>query len=76
MILGFARNVAMLRRAAIGLFAATVLKVFIRDMANVETPYRILSFLVVGLLLVAASYLYHRFSSRILPQIDDGHPEP
>lgn len=66
MVLGFLHDRTVLRRCAIGLFAATVLKVFIRDMANVETPFRILSFLVVGLLLVAASYLYHRFAARIL----------
>jgi len=69
--LGFARNAVTLRRCAIGLFAVTILKVFIRDMASVSTPYRILSFLVVGLLLVAVSYLYHRFAARILPPADD-----
>ena len=71
MTLGFARNLVVLRRCAIGLFAATVIKVFVRDMANVETPYRILSFLIVGLVLVAASYLYHRFAGRILSAIDE-----
>ncbi len=67
MILGFARNKALLRRCSIVLFAATIIKVFVRDMANVDTPYRILSFLVLGLMLVTASYLYHRFKGRILP---------
>jgi len=67
MILGFVKNKAFLRRCSIVLFAATIVKVFLRDMANVDTPYRILSFLVLGLMLVGASYLYHRFKSRILP---------
>ena len=67
MILGFARNRAFLRRCSIVLFAVTIIKVFVRDMANVDTPYRILSFLVLGLMLVGASYLYHRFKGRILP---------
>jgi uncharacterized membrane protein len=75
MVLGFAKNLVVLRRVAIGLFAATVLKVFIRDMANVETPYRILSFLVVGLLLIAASYLYHRYAAQILPPPDEERTE-
>lgn len=69
--LGFARNVTLLRRVAIGLFALTVVKVFVRDLADVDTPFRILSFLVVGLLLVVASYLYHRFAARILNASDD-----
>jgi len=71
MTLGFARKLPVLRRCAIGLFAATVFKVLLRDMANVETPYRILSFLIVGLVLIAASYLYHRFAGRILSAIDE-----
>ncbi len=71
MILGFARNEAFLRRCAIALFAATIIKVFVRDTANVDTPYRILSFLVLGLMLVGASYMYHRFKSRILPAGDE-----
>ena len=66
MILGFARNKALLRRCSIVLFAATIIKVIVRDMANVDTPYRILSFLVLGLMLVGASYLYHRFKGLIL----------
>lgn len=70
-IIGFARNNAWIRRVSIALFAVTVVKVFVRDMANVETPYRILSFLVVGLLLVGASYLYHRFAARILAGTND-----
>ncbi len=71
MILGFARNKALLRRCSIALFAATIIKVFVRDTANVDTPYRILSFLVLGLMLVGASYLYHRFKGRILPASEE-----
>ncbi len=67
MILGFAKNKTDLRRCSIGLFGVTIIKVFVRDISSVDTPYRILSFLVLGLMLVGASYLYHRFKDRILP---------
>ena len=67
MILGFVRNKSLLRRCSIVLFAATIVKVFLRDMVNVDTPYRILSFLVLGLMLVGASYMYHRYKGLILP---------
>ena len=30
------------------------------DMGNISTPYRIISFIVLGLLLLGASYLYYR----------------
>jgi uncharacterized membrane protein len=43
-----------------------MLKVFLLDMANVSTPYRVISFLVLGLMLIGASYLYHRFRSHLL----------
>ncbi|GAK55664.1 membrane protein [Candidatus Vecturithrix granuli] len=67
MIFGFSFNLSILRKAAIALFAVTMLKVFLLDMANVSTPYRVVSFLVLGLMLIGASYLYHRFKERILP---------
>ena len=67
MIFGFSFNLSVLRKAAIALFAVTMLKVFLLDMANVSTPYRVVSFLVLGLMLIGASYLYHRFKERILP---------
>lgn len=67
MVFGFSFNLSELRKAAIALFAATMLKVFLLDMAHVSTPYRVVSFLVLGVILIGASYLYHRFKERILP---------
>jgi uncharacterized membrane protein len=52
---------AALRQTALGLFAVTVVKVFFWDMGNVSTPFRIISFIVLGLMLIGASYLYHRY---------------
>jgi len=74
MILGFARSAATLRGCSLVLFAVTLLKVFLWDMAHVSTPYRIISFLVVGLLLIGASYLYHRFKIRINPAEETDSP--
>ncbi len=65
MILGFWNDLVVLRRCSFVLFAATLLKVFLWDMAKVSTPYRIVSFLVLGLMLIGASYLYHRFKGRL-----------
>ncbi len=65
MVLGFARSATTLRRCSLVLFAVTLLKVFLWDMAHVSTPYRIVSFLVLGLMLIGASYLYHRYKARI-----------
>ena len=54
------------RLSAIGLLIVTVLKVLAYDTAEVSTPYRILSCLVLGAMLVAISFLYYRFSERLV----------
>jgi uncharacterized membrane protein len=66
MLLGFRRNTASLRKISFGLFLVTVLKVFLFDMANVSTPYRIISFIILGMVLVGTSYLYYRHKDRII----------
>jgi uncharacterized membrane protein len=66
-IFGFVKNRSSLRKCAIGLFAVTMIKVFLVDMARVSTPYRVISFMVLGLMLIGASYLYYRFKKQILP---------
>jgi uncharacterized membrane protein len=53
------------RLSAIVLLIITVLKVLAYDTAEVSTPYRILSCLVLGAMLVAVSFLYYRFSERL-----------
>lgn len=65
MSLGFTKDLAMLRQTALGLFAITIVKVFFWDMAKVSTPFRIISFIVLGLMLISASYLYHRYRERL-----------
>jgi uncharacterized membrane protein len=64
--IGFARLIAPLRYLAIVLFGMTVIKVLVVDLANLETLYRIISFIVLGALLLAASFLYQQLSARIL----------
>ncbi|MBN1532352.1 MAG: DUF2339 domain-containing protein [Spirochaetes bacterium] len=66
MIAGFRWNSAAARTSAIVLFGITLLKVFFLDISNFSTPFRILSFIVLGMVLVAASFLYYRFKDRII----------
>ncbi|TVR48917.1 MAG: DUF2339 domain-containing protein [Puniceicoccaceae bacterium] len=65
--LGFRLRLPALRWIALGLFAVTIAKVLLFDMAQAATPYRIASSVFLGLLLVGASYLYYAWSSRIRP---------
>lgn len=62
---GIRWNVAPVRLGAIGLFAVTVAKVFLVDLAELDAVYRILSFLVLGGVLLLASFLYTRYRGRI-----------
>jgi uncharacterized membrane protein len=67
MIFGFWKNRSSLRKCSIGLFVVTMIKVFLVDMSKVSTPYRVISFMVLGLMLIGASYLYYRFKKQLLP---------
>jgi uncharacterized membrane protein len=71
MILGFAKRQAVVRRVSLILFAVTIVKVFLADMARASTPFRIISFIVLGVLLIGASYLYHKYKGFIIPEEDE-----
>ena len=42
-----------------------VLKLFLYDLRNLETPYRILSFIALGLILLGVSWVYTRFREQV-----------
>lgn len=60
MIVGFLRSSAFVRWQALFLIAATIVKVFIYDVSQLDRVYRILSFIVLGILLLAISFAYQR----------------
>lgn len=64
--IGLQRRQAALRFGAIGLFAVTVVKVFLVDLDRLDAGYRILSFVVLGGLLILASFLYTRYRERLI----------
>lgn len=61
---GFRTGYAPARYLAIGLFGLTIVKVMTKDIAELDRVYQMLSVLGVGVLLVAASYLYQRMTAR------------
>ena len=65
-VIGFAARTAMSRYAGLGLLAATLLKVLLVDMGDVEYIYRVMSFIGVGLLFVLTSIAYAKLSPRLL----------
>ena len=71
MLWGFRRHSGTLRGISLGLFVITIFKVFLVDMAEVSTPYRIISFFVLGCVLVGVSWLYYRFKDRLAGAMTD-----
>lgn len=61
--MGFLVKDRVLRTCGLIVFAMLVLKILFVDLAQAETIYRILSFLVAGVVLLAASYAYARFEA-------------
>lgn len=57
---GLARRSAMLRWQALALLALVAAKVFFYDMSSLDKIYRIVSFLVLGVLLLGVSFAYQR----------------
>ncbi|HKU24943.1 MAG TPA: DUF2339 domain-containing protein [Candidatus Sulfotelmatobacter sp.] len=60
MIVGFLRRSAFVRWLALILIAITIVKVFVYDVSQLERGYRIISFIVLGILLLAISFVYQR----------------
>src|ERR1035437_3329566 len=60
MVIGFWRKSAFFRWQALFLIAATIVKVFIYDVSQLDRGYRILSFMILGVLLLAVSFVYQK----------------
>ena len=64
MTVGFWKKSAFIRWQALALIAVTIGKVFIYDSSNLQTGYRILSFIALGVVLLAISFVYFKISAR------------
>ena len=71
MVIGFWRSVRTIRILAFVLFGITILKIFIYDLSYLETLYRIVSFVGLGIILMTVSFIYQRYKYIILGS-DDG----
>ncbi len=60
MLIGFWKRSAFLRWQAIALLALTAAKVFFYDISTLERGYRIVAFIVLGIILLSVSFFYQR----------------
>jgi uncharacterized membrane protein len=68
MIVGFWKRSAFIRWQAMVLLAVTIGKVFLYDSRELQQVYRILSFIALGVMLMAISYAYHRDWFKLSPK--------
>ena len=61
---GISRNVRVLRYLGLGLFAVVAWKVFFIDLARLDQFFRIVAFIILGLLVLAGSFLYLKYKDR------------
>jgi uncharacterized membrane protein len=64
---GFWKRLKLFRWLGLILFAATGVKVFLVDTSGLDALYRIVVFIGLGAIAIAASYLYQRYKERLLP---------
>jgi uncharacterized membrane protein len=62
---GFPLGQRVLRLQGLALLGTCILKLFLYDLRNLETLYRILSFVALGAILLGVSWIYTRFQDQI-----------
>jgi len=67
MVLGFTVRERMYRWTGLGMFVVVVMRLFVHDVAQLDTLYRIYSFILLGLVFIASSVLYNYYSKRLQP---------
>ncbi len=73
LIAGLRANIAQLRTAGLALLLVTVGKVFLYDLSTLTSVYRVVSFIVLGLLLLAGAFAYQRLRPSALPDLRTLH---
>ncbi|AEG00499.1 DUF2339 domain-containing protein [Methylomonas methanica] len=69
---GIKRQIAVFRLVGLGLFALVAWKVFFIDLARLEQLYRILAFIVLGMLALGGAFFYMRYQQTFIGQTDPG----
>jgi uncharacterized membrane protein len=74
LVYGLRRGHETVYRVALGWLLVTVIKVFLYDLSTLTSIYRVISFVVLGLLLLASAYAYQRLRPPPPPDMRSVHP--
>jgi len=66
LIIGFALKTKERRLVGIGLLGLVIFKVFFMDLRDLDTLFRIISFMGLGIILLVASFLYAKYKDILL----------
>jgi uncharacterized membrane protein len=69
LVTGLQRDLHALRLAGLVLLGVTVTKVFLFDLATLSSMYRVVSFIGLGLLLLAGAFVWQRMRPRAMPDL-------
>lgn len=73
--IGISKRLRAARLGALGLLAATLIKVVFSDLANLDQLARIASFIALGIVLMSGAWAYHRFAARIFGETGAAKPQ-
>ena len=63
---GFSKQNKLFRIMGLIILGMSIVKVFLYDLSNLETGYRIISFIVLGVIALGAGFLYNKFKEYII----------
>ena len=71
-IFGFMRRYSFIRKFGLGLAILSVIKLFLIDLASLTQGYKIITYFVLGITLIAISFVYQYFNKRL--ELREGMP--
>lgn len=69
---GIRRNARALRYVGLVLFIVVIGKVFFRDLAELDSFYRIIAFIILGVMVLAGSFIYLKYRETFAVTAEDG----
>ena len=69
LVVGLRRDIAVLRAGALSLLLVAIGKVFMFDLATLTALYRVISFIVLGLMLLAGAAIWQQMRPRDVPDM-------
>ncbi|MDG2399403.1 MAG: DUF2339 domain-containing protein, partial [Akkermansiaceae bacterium] len=75
LLAGISKSKAALRGIGLALFIGVILKVFVIDLAGLDQLFRIISFIILGLVILFGSFLYLKYRHRFLTDSSDTDEE-